>query len=122
MPFFFRTPIDKILRLYIGVMLVCAFGIQSASAQTESVTVDSIKAILANDDQDYEAQMRSLQELGIAYVRVNLDSALHYNRVVLRKVAEQAFDEVHVQALNTIGLCYDTQGQFDSAFHYYDES
>lgn len=109
-----------LLRTFLIILCFSSIGVNSAYSQSESTAIDSLKTLIAEND-DRNAHLHLLKELGIAYVQVNLDSCHHYTQLLLEQKDVKADPEVHTQATNTLGLYFDATGQFDSAFHYYEK-
>lgn len=93
----------------------------NAEAQAESNAIDSLKTLLVKD-HDATQHIRLLEELSVAYMHVNIDSARSYSREVIVMENEHPFPEMRVQALNTLGLSFGATRQYDSAFYFYDKS
>ena len=82
--------------------------------KVECKPIDSLKRELQRKGFDREICIRIAQN----YEAFDTDSALHYNRILLKHIESTDYD-FHARSFNSIGNCYFLNGQLDTAIELY---
>ncbi len=103
-------------------LYVLFFLTGAATAGTAQSAADSLWAVWRDAGQADTVRLGSVQRLAYLFVHNNPDSARSLAQLQLDFAREKKLPGWEARALNSIGLCYRFQGEYDRAFQYYEQS